>query len=423
MKNMIPMDRVRTVLLVMGCASFLSFTAAGEKNIAGPFVKPGIEVLVKKNAEIIKGKRVGLITNVTGIDSNIHPSVDILYSLPDVKLTALFAPEHGIRGGIIGYSEDETDEKTGIKVFSIRTKGPTEEMLEGLDVLLFDIQDIGTRSYTYISTMKNCMDSAAKYKIPFVVLDRPNPIGGLVVDGPVLDMEFQSFVGVGPLAYVHGMTIGEIAGFFNEELKINCKLTVVKMEGWKREMYWEDTGLNWVPTSPHIPEPDTPQFYPITGILGELSLVNIGVGYTLPFKVVGAPYMDAEKIAGILNSRKIDGIYFQPFHFTPFYDQFEKQMCNGFRLIITDRKKLLPVAAGYHIIEVLLSEYPEHFNFKFLLADEKGKMWKIGMFDRVNGTDLIRKQFQMGIPAEGIISGYQPALQEFIEKRKKYLLY
>ncbi len=406
----------------MGCAFFLSFTASGERNIAATVVKPGIEVLVEKHTALIKGKKVGLITNITGVDSGLHSSADILYNLPDVKLTALFAPEHGIRGGIMGYTEDEIDKKTGVRVFSIKTKGPSEKMLQGVDILLFDIQDIGARSYTYISTMKNCMETAAKYKIPFIVLDRPNPIGGMTVDGPVLDMRFQSFVGAGPLAYVHGMTIGEIARFFNEEMKINCKLTVVKMERWRREMYWEDTGLVWVPTSPHIPEPETPNFYPITGILGELSLVNIGVGYTLPFKVVGAPWMDAEKTAGILNSRKLPGVYFQPFHFTPFYDQFEKQMCNGFRIIITDRKKLLPVATGYHIIEVLLSEYPEHFNFKYLLADEKGKM-KMEMFDKVNGTDLIRKQFQMGIPAEGIISGYQTALREFIEKRKKYLLY
>ncbi len=410
------------ILLGLGCALILSLTAAVEKNIKCPVVKLGIEVLVEKHIEIIKGKRVGLITNLTGVDSKLRPSIDVIYSLQDVKLAALFAPEHGIRGGVIGHTEDETDKKTGIKVFSIKTKGLTEEMLEGVDILLFDIQDIGSRSYTYISTMKNCMDSAARYKIPFVVLDRPNPIGGLTVDGPVLDMRFQSFVGVGPLAYVHGMTVGEIARFFNEELNINCKLTVMKMDGWKREMYWGDTGLKWVPTSPHIPEPDTPQFYPVTGILGELSLVNIGVGYTLPFKVVGVPWMDAEKVTGILNSKKLPGVYFHSFHFIPFYDQFEKQMCSGFRIIITDRKNLLPVTVGYHIIEVLLREYPQHFNFRTLSSDKRGKI-KIEMFDKVNGTDLIRKQFQMGIPAEGIIGGYQPALNEFIEKRQKYLLY
>lgn len=420
------MEQIKWTLLGLGCILIFSLTAAGEKNIARPVVKLGIEVLVEKQAALIKGKKVGLITNVTGVDSRLCSSADIIYSLPDVKLAALYAPEHGIRGGVMGYTEDETDEKTGVKVFSVGIKEPSEKMLKGVDILLFDMQDIGSRSYTYISTMKNCMAAAAKYKIPFVVLDRPNPIGGLTVDGPVLETKFQSPVGAGPLAYVHGMTVGEIAGFFKEEMQINCKLAVIKMEGWKREMYWEDTGLIWVPTSPHIPEQDSPLFYPVTGILGELSMANIGVGYTLPFKIVGAPWMDAEKITAVMNAKKLPGIHFQPFYFKPFYGLFfegeKTKQCNGFRIIITDRKNFLPAAAGYHIIDALLREYPEKFNFNLPghLSDKENR---IGMFDKVNGTDIIRIQFQNGLRAEEIISGYRPALKEFIEKRKKYLLY
>lgn len=418
------MKNVNSILLGIGCALILTVTAMEGRNTATPAVKLGIDVLIEKHAEMLKGKRVGLITNATGVDGKLRSTADIIYGMPNVRLTALYAPEHGIRGGVMGYTKDETDPKTGIKVISVGTGIPTAKMLNGIDILLFDMQDIGSRSYTYISTMKNCMSAAAKYNIPFVVLDRPNPIGGLTVDGPVLDMQFQSIVGIGPIAYVHGMTIGELAGFFNTEMGINCELKVIRMEGWRREMYWEDTKLVWVPTSPHIPEPDSPLFYPVTGILGELSMVNIGVGYTLPFKVVGAPWIDAEKFVAALNSRNLPGVFFQPFYFKPFYglffnakDKEKTPQCNGFRIIITDRKRYLPVVTGYHILELLLSEYPQNCNFK------NNRPNNISMFDKVNGTDMMRKQFQNGIPAESIINGYQPALKEFIKKRKRYLLY
>ena len=247
---------------MMAYTMLMTMTAACENRTSSPAVKLGIEVLAEKETGILKGKRVGLVTNLTGVDSKLRSSIDIIYGLPGVKLTTLFAPEHGIRGGVMGYTGNEIDGKTGLPVFTVRQTGPDGEKLKEVDILLFDMQDIGARSYTYITTMKKCMESAAKYKIPFVVLDRPNPIGGLIVDGTVLDMNFQSDIGIGPIAYVHGMTVGEIAGFFNEKLNINCDLKVIKMEGWKRSMSWEDTGLIWVPTSPHIPELDTPFFYP-----------------------------------------------------------------------------------------------------------------------------------------------------------------
>ncbi|MBN1444677.1 MAG: DUF1343 domain-containing protein [Candidatus Omnitrophica bacterium] len=405
------MKNIKRILFALAC--LFSMTAACENGVSKPAVKLGIEVLAEKEAGILKGKKVGLITNLTGVDSKLRSSIDIIYGLKAVKLTTLFAPEHGIRGGVMGYTGNEIDGKTGLPVFTVETAGPSEKMLEDVEILLFDMQDIGSRSYTYITTMKKCMEAAAKYKIPFVVLDRPNPIGGLIVDGPVLDMAFQSDIGIGPLAYVHGMTVGEIAGFFNEKLNINCDLRVIKMEGWKRSMFWEDTGLVWVPTSPHIPEPDTPFFYPVTGILGELPMVSVGVGYTLPFKIVGAPWMDAEKITASLNAKKLPGVYFQPFHFTPFYRFFSGGQCHGFRIVISDKKNCKPVATGYHIIDALLKNYPENFNFN----------GPLGLFDKANGTDIIRKQFQNGISAEDIIGGYRPALKEFIERRKKYLLY
>ncbi len=385
-----------------------------------PPVKLGVEVLIEKRLDLIKGKKVGLITNRSGTDSRLTSSIDLIYNLPDVKLIALYAPEHGIRGGLMGEVESETDQKTGIPIFSLygKTRRPTRQMLKDVEALLFDIQDIGSRSYTYISTLKYCLEEAAKNQIPIIILDRPNPVNGILVDGPVLDPEFESFIGAGPIAYLHGMTIGEVGRYFNEELQINCKLEVMPMEGWKRNMSWRDTGLSWTPTSPHIPEMDTVWFYPITGILGELPVASVGVGYTLPFKIVGAPWMDAEKVAGELNKRRIPGVYFQPFSFVPFYGKFKDEPCNGFRIIIREETTFRPVATGYHIIDVLLKLYPG--NFKFSRPEVQKR---IASFDKANGTDSIRLMFEKGIPAEDIIRSYQAELDEFRERRQRYLLY
>jgi uncharacterized protein YbbC (DUF1343 family) len=394
---------------------FLSLLSQAEQK---NYVKLGIEVLAEKEYEILKGKRVGIITNITGVDRNLRSSLDIISSLPDVKIVSVFAPEHGFKGGKMGFIEDKKLNES-VKIFSLygKTRRPTKEMLKGIEVLIFDIQDIGSRSYTYISTMRYCMEESAKNNITFIILDRPNPLGGILVDGPILDMNFESFVGCAPIPYVHGMTVGEIGLLLNEELKINCNLKVIKMEGWKRKMLWEDTSLLWIPTSPHIPEPDTPFYYPITGVIGELGIVNVGVGYTLPFKIIGAPWIDGVKLAEELNKRKIDGVYFQPFYFTPFYGLYKDEECSGIRIIIKDKRNYKPVETCYFIIDALLKLYPEKFDFNKIQSSN------IEMFDKVNGTDLIRKQFQNGVKVEDIINSYKKALNEFIEKRKNYLLY
>ena len=393
---------------------------AGLMNQAPTPVKLGIEVLIEKNPDLLKGKRGGLITNRTGVDSQLRSSIDLIRSLPDVNLTALYAPEHGVRGGLRDFIHHSVDEKTGIPVFSLygATRKPTGEMLKDVDVLVFDLQDIGSRSYTYISTLKLCMQESAKYRIPFIVLDRPNPVNGTLVDGPVLDPKFESFIGPGPIAYLHGMTIGEIAQYFNEEFQIHCDLEVIPMEGWQRRMTWRDTGLVWTPPSPNIPEADSAWFYPITGILGELSLVNEGVGYTLPFKVVGAPWIDAEEISGLLNRRNIPGVYFQPFNFTPLSHIHKDKFCGGFKIIITDENPLRPVVVGYHIMDVLLRKYPKQFNFSLPVSKKR-----LRTFDNANGTDTIRLRLEDGVPVEEIVKDYQPGLEEFLKKRERYLLY
>lgn len=385
-----------------------------------PLVKLGIDVLLEKRIDLIKGKKVALITNHTGVDSRLRPTADLLYAHPDVKLIALFGPEHGIRGSEKAFVEHTTDTKTGIPIYSLygKVNKPTAEMLKNVDVLLFDIQDIGSRSYTYISTMYRCMEAASEHKVKFIVLDRPNPVNGLIVSGNVLDPEFKSGIGIAPIAYMHGMTIGELALFFNKEFSINCDLEVVKMEGWKREMSWRDTGLVWVPTSPQIPEADSPWFYPITGIIGETPLVSIGVGYPLPFKLIGAPWMDAEAVAKALNDKNLPGVYFQPFYFKPYYFHYKDELCKGFKIIITDEKTIQPVEVGYHITETLLKMYPDEFNFKL----EKTKH-RLRMVDLANGTDKIRLMFEQGTPAEKIIASYQTDVAEFKQKRIKYLLY
>ena len=381
-------------------------------------VKTGIEVLRERNFDVLRGKNVAIITNQTGIDSMFRLSVDILRNERSLKLAAILAPEHGFLGGVQGEIKDSKDNKTNIPVFSLYGSSRTipDDKIKNIDVIVFDIQDIGSRSYTYISTLKIAMEAAAKNKKEFVVLDRPNPINGIIVDGPILDENFKSFVGIAEIPYVHGMTVGELALLFNDESKIKCNLTVIPMNGWKRSMSWQDTGLPWVPTSPHIPEPDTPYYYPITGPIGELSIVNIGVGYTLPFKIVGAPWIDAEKFANELNKKNLDGVIFHPFYFKPYYGIFKDQFCKGVRIVISDRNSFKPFEICIAIMETLIKQYPERFNFS--LVKDRTKT-----FDNVCGTDTIRKDLISGSTDKTIINKYKRDLAKFIEKRKKYLLY
>ena len=413
---------VGTTVLLFTLSLFLlrsGKTSSHEESAMKNVVKPGIEVLVEKKSHLLAGKRVGLATNVTGVDSRLRSCVDLVADLPGTQLVALYGPEHGVRGGIQGEVSHSRDSRTNVPVYSLygATRRPTAEMLKDVQVLIFDIQDIGCRSYTYISTMKLCMEEAAKRQIKMLITDRPNPLGGFLMDGPVLKPGFESFIGAGPIPYVHGMTIGELARFFNEEMKIGCDLEVVTMEGWRRNMDWENTGLIWVPTSPNIPEPDSPWFYPVTGLIGELGLVSVGIGYTLPFKIFGAPWMDAEKVAEALNRKQLPGVWFQPFFFSPFAFLFRDSFCQGCRLIITKRSSFRPVATSYHIMATLFSLYPEKFNLARLDADH------IRRFDNANGTDLIRKKLVSGEPAEKISQSYQTELEEFRKKREKYLLY
>lgn len=387
------------------------------------WVSTGIEELRAQNFKLLEGKRIGLITNPTAVDRNLKPTIDILFEADNIHLVALFGPEHGVRGNT--YAGDKvanlTDSKTGLPVFSLygKTCKPTTEMLKGIDVLVYDIQDNGCRSFTYISTMGLAMEAAAEHNIEFVVLDRPNPLGGLKIEGNITEDHFVSFVSQYKIPYLYGQTCGELALMLNEEhyLKSNCKLTVVKMKGWKRNMTWKDTDLDWVLASPHIPHMQSSSFYPITGILGELNYVSIGVGYTMPFEIVGAPWINAEKLTAELNELDLRGIKFRPIHFKPFYATFKGENCHGVQIYITDYKRAKLTEIQFYIMQVLNQLYPNKAIFQH--ADSS----RFSMFDKVCGSDYIRLKFSKRHDFNDIKDYWYKDVDKYRELSKNYYLY
>ncbi|MEG1546286.1 MAG: DUF1343 domain-containing protein, partial [Bacteroides sp.] len=311
---------LKTKIYLLAALCFFTLSISAQKIR----VKTGIEVLKQDNFKLLEGKRVGLITNPTGVDNNLKSTIDILHEAPNVNLVALFGPEHGVRGDVHAGDkvDNSNDPSTGLPVFSLygKTRKPSPEMLKGIDVLVYDIQDIGCRSFTFISTMGVAMEAAAENNIEFVVLDRPNPIGGLKVEGNLVEDKYISFVSQFKIPYVYGLTCGELALMLNgEKMQKECKLQVVKMKGWKRKMDYLQTGLQWIPSSPHIPHPHSAYFYPVSGILGELGYLSIGVGYTIPFQMFAASWIKAEEFAERMNKLQLPGVKFRPIHLKPFY--------------------------------------------------------------------------------------------------------
>jgi uncharacterized protein YbbC (DUF1343 family) len=384
-----------------------------------------LEVLEENNFNVLKGKRVGLITNPTGVDRYLVSTIDILFQSKEVNLVALFGPEHGVRGD---YSAGEKvtstkDEKTGLPVFSLygKTKKPTSQMLKGIDVLVYDIQDIGSRSYTYISSMGLAMEAAAENDIQFVVLDRPNPLGGNKMEGPLVEPDFISFVSQFPIPYVHGLTCGELATYLNEEgLLANgkkCDLTVIPLKEWEREMIFEDTGLPWVLSSPHIPHPHSTYYYPVSGILGELYVYNIGVGYTLPFQLIAATWIDAEKLTYAMNNLELPGIIFRPVHFKPYYSVSKGETVHGVQVHLTDPRKAPLSLIQFYVLQEGFKLWPDKNVFE--MCDPS----RLNMFDKVCGTDEIRKKFSASFKVESIADDWQKEIDPFRKKVKKYLIY
>jgi uncharacterized protein YbbC (DUF1343 family) len=342
-----------------------------------------------------------------------------------VKLVALFGPEHGVRGDAEGGKSVDSfnDSQTGVPVYSLygRTRKPTKDMLRGIDVLVYDIQDIGVRSYTYISTLGLAMEAAAENNVEFVVLDRPNPLTGVRVEGPMLDLRYKSFIGAYQIPYVYGMTAGELAEMINMEgwleKGVKCNLVVVPMEGWKRSMWWDETGLPWVPTSPHIPHASTPLFYVMTGLLGELGTANQGVGYTMPFELVGASWVNGDKLADYLNSRGLAGVRFRPLSYRPFYFDTAGSRFLGVQIHVTDREKLNMTAVQVNVMDALQRLFPEKNIFSRAKADRQES------FDKATGSDEMRKAFQNRTSVDEILRTIDRERAPFMIERQKYLLY
>src|SRR5256714_1997264 len=317
--------------------------AAGS-NTTPPKVLTGIDVLERDGFKQLAGMRVGLVTNHTGRDRAGRTTIDVLHKAPGVKLVALFSPEHGIRGLADEKISDSKDEQTGLPIYSLygETRRPRPEQLKDLDALVFDIQDIGTRFYTYISTVGLVMEEAAKSHLPVFVLDRPDPIGGVEVEGPIADADKLSFTAYHTIPVRHGMTIGELAQLFNQERHVGCDLHVIKMEGWERAMWLDETNLTWVNPSPNMRSLTEASLYPGIGLL-ETTNVSVGRGTDTPFEVVGAPWIDGQQLAAYLNSRRTAGVRFVPVRFTPQSSVFKNEECGGVNVIITDRARFRPV--------------------------------------------------------------------------------
>ena len=401
--------------------TLLSSIAFGQ----GPRIKVGIEVLRERGFDILRGKRIGLITNPTAVDANLVSTIDILHKAPGVKLVALFGPEHGVRGDFAAGEDVEsyTDPATGIPVYSLygSVRKPTGEMLEGIDLLVYDIQDIGIRSYTYISTMGLAMEAAAERGIPFVVLDRPNPLGGLRIEGNVAEREFFSFIGQYPVPYVYGLSCGELARLLTGEgmltKSVRCKLTVIPMKGWKRMMTFEETGRVWVPTSPHIPHASTVQYCVATGVAGEIDGGFAGIGYTLPFEVFATEGINPYRFAAAMDSLHLEGVLFRPITLRPFYGNHKDSTLSGVQLHITDCAKVNILSLQFHLLEVLSRLYPDKNPF----ATQSRR--RFAGFDKAAGTDWIRKEFSKRMRYADIEGYLNKDVKAFRKLSEKYYLY
>ncbi|YCA45199.1 DUF1343 domain-containing protein [Bacillus sp. JZ8] len=406
--------RKKLTLLALFLLVFSSWNTA-EAKPRQKKVELGVETLFREHKDLLKGKRVGLITNPTGVDSELRSSVDLFAEDPDIELTALYGPEHGVRGDAQAGDKVDyyIDEKTGLPVYSLYgdTRKPTPEMLKNVDILVFDIQDVGARFYTYIYTMAYAMEAAKEQGIPFVVLDRPNPLGGEVVEGPVLEEEYSSFVGKYPIPLRHGMTVGELAQLFNEEFGIGADLTVVKMKKWKRSFDYDETNLPFVMPSPNMPTLETAFVYPGTGLI-EGTNVSEGRGTTKPFELLGAPFINGTELSEKLNNLHLDGVKFRAASFTPSFSKHSGQLSHGVQVYVTDREKYQSVETGLHIVKTIHDLYGEEFSFN-----------KSGNFDLLIGNSWVREELEKGTNVEDIIAKWQKDTKAFKKVRKQYLLY
>jgi uncharacterized protein YbbC (DUF1343 family) len=383
-------------------------------------VELGIEVLLERDSRFVReleGKRLGLVTNPSGVDGNLVPTADRLAEDPRLTLVQLYGPEHGIRGDTPAGDSvgDALDPISGLPVQSLygSRKAPTADTLENLDALVFDIQDIGSRTYTYISTLGEVMKAAAAAQKPLYVLDRPNPIGGLRFEGGAVEEQWKSFIGWGPVPVTHGLTVGEMARFYNEELALGCQLTVVPMRGWKRSMTWEDCGLEWTTTSPHVPHQIQAYLYVPTGMAAS-SCTNLSdaIGSTMPFEAIGAEWIDGYALAAELARERLEGVQFQPLAWKPFYGKWANKSLRGVRLVVQDSHRFAPLRTAIALLVTLRRMYGDALE----LADDAaiGKHW---------GSVQFKTLLLQGASVQQIEAAWEPWLAEFERKRQRVLIY
>ncbi|MFA1822614.1 exo-beta-N-acetylmuramidase NamZ domain-containing protein [Virgibacillus oceani] len=377
-------------------------------------VTPGIEVLMDDHLDWIQDKQVGLVTNMTGVSTELESSIDMLHEHPDIDLTALYGPEHGIRGDREAgeYIESYEDEETGLPVYSLYgpTWVPTEEMLEDVDVLLFDIQDIGSNVYTYIYTLGYVMEAAAEHDKEVIVLDRPNPIGGTRVEGPVRSAETVSFMGRFLLPVRHGMTVGELAVMWNHEYSMGVNLKVAEMDGWKRDMFFEDTELPWVMTSPNIPTKETAYLYAGTELVDDTSL-STGLGTTKPFELLGAPWIQGEALAAEMKNREIAGVNFRSAYYTPMFNKYEGELVGGVQVHIDNPADIDLVKLGLNLVDAMRDQNSEEFEMTPSYAN-------------LIGDPEVPDMIMDGMPVDDIIASWEDELDTWVEDvRNQYLMY
>lgn len=421
-------------ILVPAVISILSYFSISVEAEAGTPsshpVKTGIEVLRDRGFEGLVGKRVGLVTNPSGVDRDLRSTIDILYNAPGVELVALYGPEHGVRGDVYagGKVSDSRDALTGLPVYSLYgpTRKPTPEMLRGIDVMVYDIQDTGARSYTFISTMGLVMEACGELGIEVMVLDRPNPLGGLKVEGSVVEPGFFSFVSQYRIPYIYGLTPGELALLINAEglnrgqtgkqEPARCSLIVIPMEGWRRDMLYQDTGLPWVLPSPNIPYQTSPVYYCAAGICGELyGFLNIGIGYTLPFQVFAEEWIDAHRLKTELDSYDIPGVEFRTIYFKPLSGRTAGKLVQGVQYFFTDYEAAPVTLVQFYVMQAVAALYPDKRPFETATG--------VGLFDKVCGSDYIRKTFGQRYRVSDIIGWWQKDAEAFRDLSSAYYLY
>jgi len=377
----------------------------------------GVDVLLENPKKYLGNNQIGLITNPTGITTSLESTLDAFHKHEKIKLKAVFGPEHGARGDIQDALEvsNHIDPHTGLTVYSLYGEhmAPSEEMLDGIDMLVFDIQDCGARFYTYVSTLTYCMESAKKQGVSIIVLDRPNPINGESVEGNILEQGFDSFIGLHPIPIRHGMTIGELSSFINSTIK--CDLSVIPMERWYRDQWFDETGLPWVQPSPNLPSLEAATVFPGTCFFEGVN-VSEGRGTTRPFEYLGAPWVDGKRWADSMNTLGLPGVGFRSCYFTPTFWRFKGERCSGVQVHVTDRNVLKPVETGLHLLSTLMALHPR-FQFNEPTYDSRRH------FDLLAGTDKLRMQLENGDPVESILASWEEAKIMYLKEREKHLLY